>query len=204
MAERLTARAMPLEDFMARSRATPPIARAGHRGLHDRAAARHAAGARAQPPLQQGAARARRRPDRDAPRRCRTSRARTRSRVEPLGHGVYNVRVQYGFMQDPNVPEALALAARARASSWTPRTSTYFLGRETIIVTHAAGHGDLAREAVRADGAQRRPRHRLLPAAARARRRAGRPGGDVVRARVQRSTPPASELRRAVAGSASP
>ena len=40
--------------------------------------------------------------------------------IEPLGHGLFNVRVQYGFMEDPDVPEALAqareqgLAARLR------------------------------------------------------------------------------------------
>ena len=33
---------------------------------------------------------------------------------------------------------------------------TYFLGRETLIVDADAGHGDVAGEAVRADGSKRR------------------------------------------------
>ena len=60
VAERLTARAIPLDDFMATVDGRAARAGAGDRRLHDRAADRHAAGARAQPPLQQGAARTRR------------------------------------------------------------------------------------------------------------------------------------------------
>ena len=30
--------------------------------------------------------------------------------MQPLGHDLFNVRVQYGFMEDPNVPEALLQA----------------------------------------------------------------------------------------------
>ncbi len=33
--------------------------------------------------------------------------------VEVLGHGLFNVRLQYGFMEDPHVPRALLAAARA-------------------------------------------------------------------------------------------
>ena len=36
--------------------------------------------------------------------------AEERVSVEPLGHDLFNVRVQYGFMEDPNVPEALLQA----------------------------------------------------------------------------------------------
>ena len=42
-----------------------------------------------------------------------------------------NVRVQYGFMEDPNVPEAL----EQRASKWLELHAddvTYFLGREAV------------------------------------------------------------------------
>ena len=38
---------------------------------------------------------------------------RSASRIQPLGHDMFNVRVQYGFMEDPNVPEALLQARRA-------------------------------------------------------------------------------------------
>ena len=55
--------------------------------------------------------------------------------VEPLGHELFNVRVQYGFMEDPDVPSAL-LQARQQGLPMEPDDVTYFLGRETIIVTH--------------------------------------------------------------------
>ena len=42
--------------------------------------------------------------------------AEDRVSVQPLGHDLFNVRVQYGFMEDPNVPEALAAGARAGAA----------------------------------------------------------------------------------------
>ena len=100
--------------------------------------------------------------------------------VEPLGHDLFNVRVQYGFMEDPDVPEALA-QAREQGLPLDSDDLTYFLGRETIIVTRQQGHGHLAREAVRADGAQRRSRDGVLPSAARAGCRTGCAGRDVDR-----------------------
>jgi KUP system potassium uptake protein len=47
---------------------------------------------------------------------------------------MFNVRVQYGFMEAPNVPEALELA-REQGLELDADAVTYFLGRETIIVT---------------------------------------------------------------------
>ena len=58
--------------------------------------------------------------------------------IEPLGHDLFNVRVQYGFMEDPDVPEALA-QAREQGLPIDPDDLTYFLGRETIIVTRRKG-----------------------------------------------------------------
>lgn len=54
--------------------------------------------------------------------------------IEPLGHGVFNVRVQYGFMEDPDVPAALR-QAREQGLPLDLDDLTYFLGRETILVT---------------------------------------------------------------------
>ena len=42
--------------------------------------------------------------------------------VRPLGQGLFEVVVRYGFMEDPNVPEALAFAVRATGSNWTRTT----------------------------------------------------------------------------------
>ena len=58
--------------------------------------------------------------------------------VDRLGHGLFNVRIRFGFMQDPNVPQALLLA-RGQGLELDLDDITYFLGRETIIVTARQG-----------------------------------------------------------------
>ncbi|NOT26925.1 MAG: potassium transporter Kup [Acidobacteria bacterium] len=58
--------------------------------------------------------------------------------VTPLGYGLFNVRIGFGFMQDPNVPQALA-RARDMGVALDMDDITYFLGRETIIVTAREG-----------------------------------------------------------------
>jgi len=61
-----------------------------------------------------------------------------RMEIRPLGHGIFHVVLLYGFMEDPNVPEALDIA-RANGLVMTPEDLTYFLGKETIIVTRRKG-----------------------------------------------------------------
>ena len=46
-------------------------------------------------------------------------------------------------MEDPNVPEAI-VRARAQGLELDEDDVTYFLGRETLIVTKSPGHGDVA------------------------------------------------------------
>jgi KUP system potassium uptake protein len=58
--------------------------------------------------------------------------------VTELSQGVSNVRVQYGFMEDPDVPAAL-LQARLQGLRIDVDDLTYFLGRETILVTRKEG-----------------------------------------------------------------
>jgi KUP system potassium uptake protein len=58
--------------------------------------------------------------------------------VSPLGRDLFNVVLRYGFMDEPNVPEALALAPELRVGIGSPDV-TYFLGRETVIVTKTPG-----------------------------------------------------------------
>jgi KUP system potassium uptake protein len=89
--------------------------------------------------------------------------------VQPLGHDLFNVRVQYGFMEDPNVPEAL-LQARQQELEIDEEDVTYFLGRETIIVTRKEGMAIwreklfvlMARNAVRATAFFRLPPERVV------------------------------------------
>ena len=51
--------------------------------------------------------------------------------VFPLGHGFWGVSVQYGFMEEPNVPYALALA-REEGLPFELAEIDFFLGRESI------------------------------------------------------------------------
>jgi KUP system potassium uptake protein len=89
--------------------------------------------------------------------------------VEPLGHDLFNVRVLYGFMEDPDVPTAL-LQARDQGLILDLDDVTYFLGRETIIVTHRKGMAIwreklfvfMARNAVRATAFFRLPPERVV------------------------------------------
>jgi KUP system potassium uptake protein len=89
--------------------------------------------------------------------------------LENLGLGVFNVKVRYGFMQDPNVPEALLLAV-GHGLELDPGDITYFLGRETIIVTGRRGMAEwreklfvlMSRNAVRATAFFRLPTERVV------------------------------------------
>jgi KUP system potassium uptake protein len=89
--------------------------------------------------------------------------------VEPLGHDLFNVRVQYGFMEDPDVPDALR-QARDLGLVLDLDDLTYFLGRETIIVTRQRGMAIwreklfvlMARNAVRATAFFRLPPERVV------------------------------------------
>jgi KUP system potassium uptake protein len=92
-----------------------------------------------------------------------------RATIQALGNGIYNVRIQYGFMEDPDVPDALRLA-REKGVEMDPDDLTYFLGRETILVTPEPGMAMwrerlfvlMARNAVRATGFFRLPPERVV------------------------------------------
>jgi KUP system potassium uptake protein len=168
VAERLTARAIPLADFIARIDAVPPVRVPGtavfmtaqatgtpaalahnlryNKVLHDHVIVLSVATAQ-KPHVA----------------------AEERLSVDSLPHHLFNVRLQYGFMEDPNVPEALLLA-RDRGLPIDPDDVTYFLGRETIIVTRRAGMATwreklfvlMARNAVRATAFFRLPPERVV------------------------------------------
>ena len=137
VAERLNARAIPLEQFMAAVTATPPIRVPG-------TAVFMTAQPRGTPPA--------------LAHNLRYNKilhehvivlsvstgqtpyvaAKDQLSVEKLGNGVYDIRIRYGFMQDPNVPETLN-RARSMGVEMDPEDTIYFLGRETIIVTERPG-----------------------------------------------------------------
>jgi KUP system potassium uptake protein len=89
--------------------------------------------------------------------------------IRDLGLGLYEVVISYGFMEDPHVPDAVALA-RNRGLDIDDVDVTYFLGRETLIVTRRPGMARwreqlfvlLARNAVRATAFFRLPPERVV------------------------------------------
>ncbi len=58
--------------------------------------------------------------------------------IEGLGQGFYRIRAQYGFMQMPNVIELMDICAEKGLETRKADTS-YFLGRETLIMTKKKG-----------------------------------------------------------------
>jgi KUP system potassium uptake protein len=61
-----------------------------------------------------------------------------RVRVEPLGHEFYRLTINYGFMEDPNIPAVLA-DLKEPWPAFNPAETTYFLGRETVIASKHPG-----------------------------------------------------------------
>jgi KUP system potassium uptake protein len=61
-----------------------------------------------------------------------------RSSVEDLGHGFFRIVLRYGFMEEPDVPAALA-EVRVEGLDLSPPRTTFFLGRETLIPSPREG-----------------------------------------------------------------
>jgi KUP system potassium uptake protein len=168
VAERLTARAVPLEEFIAMVSATKPVRVPGtavfmtaqptgtppalaHNLRHNKVLHEHVVVLTVSTAQQPHVA------------------AEDRISIEAMGHDLFNVRLQYGFMEDPDVPAALKEAAN-RGLPLDPEDLTYFLGRETIIVTRRKGMAVwreklfvvMARNAVRATAFFRLPTERVV------------------------------------------
>ncbi|MBL9020043.1 MAG: potassium transporter Kup [Myxococcales bacterium] len=54
--------------------------------------------------------------------------------VKDLGHGFYRVLAKVGFMQSPDVPALLKKCA-AKGLETVPMTTTYYLGRQTLLTS---------------------------------------------------------------------
>jgi KUP system potassium uptake protein len=61
--------------------------------------------------------------------------------IERLGHGFVRVVATFGFMQSPNIPELLTRAA-AQGVPFPPMDTSYYLGRERLVLT---GHAKMSR-----------------------------------------------------------
>jgi KUP system potassium uptake protein len=55
-----------------------------------------------------------------------------------LGFGVFRLTLHFGFMEDPDIPEALERLSSGKVS-FNPMATSYFLGRETLIPTKQPG-----------------------------------------------------------------
>jgi KUP system potassium uptake protein len=168
VAERLTARAIPLEEFIAMVSAAQPVRVPGtavfmtaqptgtppalaHNLRHNKVLHEHVIVLTVTTAQQPHVA------------------PEDRISIEAMGHDLFNVRVQYGFMEDPDVPAALRHACEKGLPIDTDDL-TYFLGRETIIVTRRKGMAIwreklfvlMARNAVRATAFFRLPPERVV------------------------------------------
>lgn len=54
---------------------------------------------------------------------------------EELGEGIMRVTGRYGYMEEPDIPALLERVGMERRLNIPPMDTTYFLGRETLIVT---------------------------------------------------------------------
>jgi KUP system potassium uptake protein len=58
--------------------------------------------------------------------------------VDALGRGFFRIVLLYGFMEEPDVPTALA-EVKTRGLNLSPGQTTFFLGRETLIPSKRPG-----------------------------------------------------------------
>ncbi|MDD2047790.1 potassium transporter Kup [Pseudomonas putida] len=61
-----------------------------------------------------------------------------RFEVQDFGDGFYRVNLNFGFIEEPDVPAALQLC-HVPALDFSPMATTYFLSRETVIPTKRIG-----------------------------------------------------------------
>ena len=61
-----------------------------------------------------------------------------RLEVESLGHDCWQIKVHYGFKNDPDLPRALQ-QIQGRGLVLEPMTTSYFLSRDTVIPTIGSG-----------------------------------------------------------------
>jgi KUP system potassium uptake protein len=88
--------------------------------------------------------------------------------VRPMGHGIYDVALRVGFMEDADIPPMLREAAHFGLQ--VSEDATYFLGRETLLVTPTPGMARwrerpfvfMSRNAGRAAGFFRLPSERVV------------------------------------------
>jgi len=61
-----------------------------------------------------------------------------RAEMESLGHGCWQISLHFGFKNEPDVPEALALLHN-RSFQLESMETSYFLSRDIVVPTLASG-----------------------------------------------------------------
>jgi KUP system potassium uptake protein len=62
----------------------------------------------------------------------------SRMQMTAIGHGFWQISLQYGFMDQPDIPKALALCHHL-GFDWDPFMTSYFVSRETVVPTPGKG-----------------------------------------------------------------
>ncbi len=62
-----------------------------------------------------------------------------RLKIEPIGDDFYRVLIRYGFMETPDVPQALMGSCDRGGIYFDPMDTTYFASRETIVASAHRG-----------------------------------------------------------------
>jgi KUP system potassium uptake protein len=62
----------------------------------------------------------------------------SRAELETLGAGLHRATLRFGFMDDPDVPEAMKLL-ESRGLALPPGRTSWFLGRQSIVITREPG-----------------------------------------------------------------
>jgi KUP system potassium uptake protein len=70
--------------------------------------------------------------------------ASQRLETRPLGDGIYQVIARFGFMQASDVPATIQEAAQVLGITVDGETSTYYLGRETVLAKKKSAMGSFA------------------------------------------------------------
>jgi KUP system potassium uptake protein len=66
------------------------------------------------------------------------AKAKDRVALEKLDEGFWRAQIHFGFMEKPDVPDALE-SVKHTGLSFDPMRTTYFIGRETILATRKRG-----------------------------------------------------------------
>ena len=64
--------------------------------------------------------------------------ADSRAEIKEYGDGIFWVIARYGFMEDPDIPNLLT-SLELEGVTFKPESTSYFLGRETLIATKRPG-----------------------------------------------------------------